>query len=203
MRTMARALVLAAVIFSSTTANAQVGLFGSKIAHHGLYLRGDTGLGFMSTSIGDETFSGLAASFGGALGGSIVPNLIIAGHVFGIVAPSPTYSDSEGSVRISGASLMLWGVGPQITYYFMPVNMYASGTLALTRMAITSDYGDYSFEESGSNVGFGSQLAVGKEWWFSPFFGLGLAGQFSFSANDWGGATSTWAGTLVFSATFN
>ena len=56
-------------------------------------------------------------------------------------------------------------------------------------------------------VGFGATLSVGKEWWVSERWGVGIAGQFSFGSNkDKGpGSPPTWTTitpALAFSASF-
>jgi hypothetical protein len=97
----------------------------------------------------------------------------------------------------------LVGVGPNLTYYFMPVNMYASATAAFTRINLTT--GNFTGD---SAWGLGTRLSLGKEWWVSDHWGLGLAGHFSYSANksdttDTAQMINTWGVGLSFSATYN
>ena len=55
--------------------------------------------------------------------------------------------------------------------------------------------------------GLGLKLAVGKEWWVSDHWGIGVAGQFFISRNDDPDATTvkltTLGGGVAFSATYN
>ena len=178
--------------------------------HFGFFLRPDLGVGYMATSeptgtaLGDMTVSGLAGVFGFAIGGAIQENVILAAHVYDGVIVNPTVSLSSGqSATASNASLTMVGIGPEFTYYWMPSNVYFSGTLALTRISLTANGTDTS-----SNVGFGMRLAVGKEWWVSDHWGLGLAGHATSSWNqDSGGGNqptlTTWAFAIAFSATYN
>jgi len=176
--------------------------------HVGLFLRPDLGVGFMSTAqptgtaSGNITMSGPAGVFGFIIGGAVAENIILGAHFYDsvIVNPSVSYSGQLGNT--SDTSLALYGMGPAFTYYWMPSNIYLSATLALTRMTLTVN--GYSGD---SSVGLGTRLAVGKEWWVSDHWGLGLAGHLSSSWNDSGdysGTTlSTWAFAVAFSATYN
>jgi len=60
---------------------------------------------------------------------------------------------------------------------------------------------------SDSNVGFGLQLALGKEWKVSEKWGLGVVGQLTFAVNDDSTPNpptfTTFAFTVAFSATYN
>jgi hypothetical protein len=178
--------------------------------HLGFFLRPDLGLGYMSTSeptgtsAGDLTISGVAGVFGFVVGGAIQENMIVGVHLYDGVIANPKVSLSSGqSATTSNTSLAMVGIGPEFTYYWMPSNIYFSGTVALTRMALTANGKD-----SNSNAGFGTRLALGKEWWVSDHWGLGLAGHVSFSSNqDSGGGSppklTTWVFGLAFSATYN
>ncbi len=153
--------------------------------HFGFFLRPDLGAGYMVTSeptgttSGDLTISGPAGVFGFAIGGAVAENVILAAHLYDGVVVSPNVSLSSGqSVTASNASLTMFGMGPEFTYYFMPANIYFSGMVALTRMSLTANGRD-----SSSNVGFGARLALGKEWWVGDHWGLGLVGHASSSWN--------------------
>ena len=58
-----------------------------------------------------------------------------------------------------------------------------------------------------TNWGFGLRAALGKEWWVSDHWGLGIAGHVSLTVNqDSGTNPPTWTGlgaTVAFSATYN
>jgi hypothetical protein len=176
--------------------------------HVGFFMRPDLGVGFMTTaqptgtSSGNITLSGAAGVFGFVIGGAVAENAILGAHIYDSVIVNPTVSFSGQLGNTSDTSLALYGIGPEFTYYWMPSNIYFSATLALTRMTLTVN--GYSGD---SSVGFGTRLAVGKEWWVSDHWGLGLAGHVSSSWNDSGdysGTTlSTWAFAVAFSATYN
>jgi hypothetical protein len=176
--------------------------------HVGFFLRADLGLGYLSSSesAGNETLtiSG-AAGFGGlAIGGALSENNILAVHIIDAVSTNPNVSSSAGgSSSTSNTTVTLWGIGAEYTRYIMPANVYLSGTLALTRMTVESNG-----NSADTNWGVGGRLALGKEWWVSDHWGLGLAAHLTLSTNEdptAGGSNSltTFGIAAVFSATYN
>jgi hypothetical protein len=204
--------LLAAIALSATAARAQ-GIasrphdFDSTINRHfGFFLRLDLGLGYMhsgATSNGnDVTLSGLAGAFSISLGGAVTENLIIGGHLWDNVVSNPSVSIGSNSGSSNDTTLGLIGFGPQVTYYFMPINIYLSGTAGVGKLTVTTN------GTSGStNAGFAGRLAVGKEWWVSDHWGLGVEGHLSIGINsDSGSSGASWttpAFAIAFCATYN
>lgn len=181
--------------------------------HVGFFFRFDLGLGYLgsrstsaSTSAADLGFDkshGVAGELGLALGGAVAENAILAGHFWVASAFSPRLTAGGAVVPTSGDfSTTLFGIGPSFDYYFMPHNVYLTVTPSLTWLRF-SDFGD----TVDSDVGFGTRVALGKEWWVAPHWGIGLAGWFAFSFNKAGLVSNptwdTYAGGLTFSATIN
>jgi hypothetical protein len=172
--------------------------------HLGFALRLDGGIGYLGTSDSmlDMSIKGVSGSFGFIIGGAVVENFIIAADFWDMVAFSPTFSQGGISVTGTDTAMALVGFGLNLTYYFMPANVYLSVSPSLTSVSLTSN-GTSGSTESG----FGMKIGVGKEWWVGDHWGLGLAGQFFFSNNkDKGTNPPTWstlAGGLAFSATYN
>ena len=178
--------------------------------HAGLFLRLNLGLGYMSSSApADRTFftfdssRGFAGDLGFALGGTPRENFIVAGEFWSTWAASPTLR-SQGATVPSGSTFSnsLHGVGPNLTWYWMPSNTYASVTPSLTWMNFGDVFGSFT-----TDVGFGTRFALGKEWWVGPHWGIGVSSWFVFSLNrEGGGSDATWRtfeGGLAFSATLN
>ncbi|GEJ56826.1 outer membrane beta-barrel protein [Anaeromyxobacter diazotrophicus] len=205
MRNLSKALVALALALGAAGAQAQVQSPTSH-RHDGFYLRLDLGLGYMHQKEpqtgGDLEISGAAGEFGVAVGGALQDNLILAGHLFGMSISDPKVSVGGVQQASSLSSSTLVGIGPQLTYYFMPANVYVSGTLALTRLSTRN-----SGVDGNSEWGGGLQLAVGKEWWVSDDWGLGVAAQLFGSSNKDQGTNaptiSTWGAAVAFSATYN
>jgi hypothetical protein len=175
--------------------------------HVGTYVRFDGGLGYSSTSfkldrgvgLEDVTFSGVAIAFGGSVGGAVSENLILGGRFFLVAAPNPSVSISGLSGTSQDTTLSTIGLGPELTYYFMPANVYLSATVALTRQVLT-----YQNTSGNSDLGFGFQAGVGKQWWLGPTWSLGVGGQFTFSSNSDSGQTiSNFSAAGVVSVSMN
>lgn len=174
--------------------------------HLGFFLRLDGGLGYAgsSTSVAGASASmtGVAIPFGLVIGGAVSENFIIAGDLWGISAVSPTYSLGGQSASASNSNFGLGGIGLNLTYYFMPHNIYLSVTPSLVGLSVR-----VSGSSSSSQAGFGAKVGLGKEWWVGDHWGIGIAGQFFLGINsDTGTNPPTWTtlgGGLAFSATYN
>jgi hypothetical protein len=174
--------------------------------HLGGFVRPDLGFGYLTTSGSlsgmDATISGVAGTFGIAVGGAISENQVLAFHLWDMVVTNPTITSGSNTASNVNATLTLIAFGPEYTTYSKD-NFYASFSPALTRASITSNG-----STTDTNYGFGLRTALGKEWWVSDHWGLGLAAHVSFSVNQVSGSTNppTWTGwgaTIAFSATYN
>jgi hypothetical protein len=202
-------------------------------AHDGFFLRMSVGGGYLGTrddrSAGNPTFHGGAGAFALALGGAVGDNVIIYGEAIGQQVDNGELklSYSRDQHREDGhdviGSMGLYGGGPGLAYYFMPYNTYISGTLLFTRLVWSED--DLGEEDSTednvySEPGVGFSVSVGKEWWVSRNWGLGVAARLNYSANEqasdqslarFGDTTrslrdrrfDTWGISVALSATFN
>lgn len=176
--------------------------------HSGFFVRPDFGVGFMSASTssngGALGISGVTALTSVAVGTTVAENHQLAIHLMNGVAMNPSLSYAGFSGAMGGTQLTMWGIGPEYTYYFMPDNIYVSGTLALTQMSL-----GMGFLSMQSDWGLGTRLAVGREWCVAEHWGVGVAGHLSLSSNQNAGlsgdsfAMTTWALGLVLSATYN
>ncbi len=199
--------------------------------HDGFFLRLSAGGGYLGArderGTGNATFHGGAGSFALALGGAVSDNLIIYGEGLGQQVDTGELKLAydrrrDGSFNVKG-SMGLYGGGPGLAYYFMPYNTYVSGTLLFTRLVWSED--DLGEEDSEadneySEPGVGLSLSVGKEWWVSSNWGLGVAARLNYSSNEhasnrpldrFGDTTQssgdrrfdTWGVSVALSATFN
>jgi hypothetical protein len=172
-------------------------------------VRPDIGLGAMATfqsnaspTEGDVTLSGGAGMFGVIVGYAVSENLILGLHVFDTFESNPNVSFSSGlSGGTSNTSISLFGIGPSMTYYW-PSNYYLTATVHLSRLSITVDGAD-----TNANTGFGARMVVGREWWISDHWGLGLNGQVGYAnngdPNPNGSSLHSFVAGLMFSATYN
>jgi hypothetical protein len=197
-------LVAAALLAAGGVAYAQ----GGARTHDGFFLQLDLGAGYLRSEFDEGGFSQLMDGGAGELsvsvGYNVVPNFIIGGQFWGA-------SVSDADVEVNGVaqtgsdvSFGLGGIGVNLTYYFMPLNLYVQATPTLTTLS-----GEIDNQDVEADTGFGIRLAVGKEWWVSDNWALGLNVQAAFSSNDdevpggpSGSFASQWYG-VAFSATYD
>jgi len=173
--------------------------------HLGFFLRLDGGIGYMNSSASSggvsESISGVSSDFGVAVGGAVAENFILAADLWANAAYSPNVTLGGASATVYGNASLV-GLGLNLTYYFMPANVYLSVSPSLTAVGLS-----VNGVSSSTQAGFGGKIALGKEWWVGDHWGLGVAGHFLFSINnDQGPNPPTWttlAGGVAFSATLN
>lgn len=109
----------------------------------------------------DDGFTGVGPSIGIILGGVVAPNLIIHGEISGSVVNEPDIeADGESFETNDDVSMAMVGIGPGVTYYFMPLNIYVGGSVLAMGANLQVD-GDDIIETDG---GFGAVLRAGKEF---------------------------------------
>jgi hypothetical protein len=176
--------------------------------HDGFYLGVQLGFGGLKSTGGNMELSGTSGSFAVALGFSIVDNLVLFGQVFDDVAVSPKVTLSGQPTSLSGTgtqAMIAYGAG--LAYYLMPINGY---------LAVTAGVGDLNYEVTGGTAGTQTlttqkgpvfRFSVGKEWWVSTDWGLGLSlNLVKGSMKDQGTNPVTFSSTaysVAFSATYN
>lgn len=147
--------------------------------HDGFFLR--LGLGPAGV-IGDASLdgehsldvNGPGAVLDIAIGGVVAPNLALHGTLTTFAAAEPEVDiKGIGSGTLEDTNFNVSTVGIGLTWYAMPLNLYVSGSAIALQLSLTDRDGDQLAE---SDTGFGGQIAVGKEWWVSEEWGLGVAG---------------------------
>jgi opacity protein-like surface antigen len=202
------AAVAAAALLAAPAARAQSGVH----THDGLYLHLEVGVGALASSASQGgtklELSGGGGGFGLSLGGAVTPNLVLAGQLWSNAVSKPTAKlNGTKLATTSSDSFGLAGIGLEVTYYVMPLNLYLTAVPTAATLSMKSD------GTSGSTkTGFALKLAVGKEWWVSDNWGLGLNVQYIYGTNKdkddvnatFPGATFTsgWFG-VALSGTYN
>lgn len=175
--------------------------------HDGFFLRLAPGIGVMSSSetVGANKFeySGTSGLFNFAIGGAIFENFIV--HLDLSAA-----SISEPKLEVNGKSVdntsndhatSLLGIG--LTYYF-PSNIYLTGAAGRANTEVRANGKTYRTDN-----GYGFNLMLGKEWWVSENWGLGVAGQWLYTKcpdKPFAGSTPDVKASslgILFSATYN
>ncbi len=164
--------------------------------HDGFFLRLVPGFGYsqISLSLPDdmlpEQFKGKDAfSFSGGLtlansiqiGGAVSDNVIIFGESGGVTITNASVKVFDEEVDDPGdVSILFGGIGPGITYYFMPDNIYISVTI----LANITNVDMEGSKLAESDIGFGFNFMAGKEWWVGEQWGLGVSLYFRYGSHS-------------------
>lgn len=161
-------------------------------------------MGFSNTKLSSNgspsKMSGETADVNFAIGGIVSPNLALHATLYGWLIQDPDVEVAGVNEKANGdLDLSAFGVG--LTYYFMPSNIYISGSLGL---------GKLSSEELAA-VGETKEypvfdLTVGKEWWVGSSWGLGMAGAIIYHSLPEKNSDGSWSGLSLavrFTATLN
>jgi hypothetical protein len=177
---------------------------GERDHEDGFFLRLSGGGGGAGTSVdvlgSNFEMSGASGDINLAIGAIVAPNLALHGTVFGWLVSDPDvkFAGASGSAN---ADLGFNAIGGGLTYYFMPVNIYLSGSLGVGNLTV--DSGSVSAK---SEAGLGMDFTAGKEWWVSSKWALGVAGGFNYHSIADKDLDHNWSGTsfaLRFTATMN
>ena len=183
---------------------------GGSHEHDGFYLRMQ--LGFANarskrtgySDIPDLEVSGSGTTFRIDIGGAIKENLILFGVLGGISIQDPDVKKDTFSGTMKNTTYSINDVGVGLTYYIMPANIFLGGSFNIAKIKadIGIVEGVYIRYESDSVCGL--YLNIGKEWWVSDNWGLGVGGfgYFGEIPGDDGTIKNTAFG-LFFSATYN
>ena len=197
------------VSYGQVASTVEAGDDDAKHKHDGFYLRLTTGIG-STTSIekveGDELgISGVSTNITMGIGYAVVENLILNLDIFGSIVTDPTVEVNGEEIGEADAELTVSNTGIGATYYIMPTNVYFAGSIARASGKIESKWG-----KTESEAGYGINIVIGKEWWVSDNWGIGVAGQlFHTVLSDENVITGevydlkTTSLGILFSATFN
>jgi hypothetical protein len=195
--TMLLASTLAATAWSAE--NHEDGLF--------VRLSGGAGYGLVSVDESEKLeLYGITTEFNIAVGAIIKPNLILHGTLWGW---SPIHTEARFASNTLGGShdVEVVAFGPGATYYFMPANLYLSFSIGFATLDAKVEAPDGSILRDSAR-GFALDFTVGKEWWKSDNWGVGVAGDFGYLniENSLPGAKEVWTGGqlgLRLTATYN
>ncbi|MCF0224770.1 MAG: outer membrane beta-barrel protein [Fibrobacter sp.] len=173
--------------------------FAESHTHDGFFLNLALGAGYQKTTLSthDEDFDvagGLGSpAFNFKIGGRIVDNLILHASIINMYS-AKVYKQLKDDYSMIGESMM----GAGVTYY-LPYNFFGTASLGMGRVfSVEDDDLDYS------DYGFGLQAGVGKEWWVSDNWGLGVSAMFTYVSVSEDHVDCSAPGiAIMFSATYN
>jgi hypothetical protein len=188
---------------------------GTK-THDGFYLRMHFGIGYgaMSASDGPQIakFSGSDISFGLSGGLALTDNLVLYGTFLSTGIINPTAQVGGAVINNPNVDIQYFALGGGLAYYLEPMNLYFSGALLANQIDLNDTSGGTKTQLTETQFGVGFQGIVGKEWWVSDNWGLGLAGELVYGQMKdkhdtfQSGHPPTWSAAsfaLLFSATYN
>ena len=138
------------------------------------------------------------------IGYAFVENFIVSLDFFGNVIVDPDVLVNGQEINDADVELTMGNVGLGMTYYFMPSNFYLSGSIGLASGELETDFGTYD-----TDLGYGINLAIGKEWWVSDNWGLGVVSHLYYSSipDEYAIGKVSYLNfasvAVLFSATFN
>ena len=175
--------------------------------YDGASVRLSAGLGYWHTGFSRPQLSGTPAAdasgltgtpitLGFAIGGIARHNFKVFGEVLGSFARDPSVKNSLDKMSTWPGIYGLISIGPGVSYYFDQLNMYASGTLTITRL-----FG----KEIDAKIGWGANLAIGKEWWASTDWRTGVVAvlQYARADDEYRGTSVSLVPSLRLSATWH
>jgi hypothetical protein len=176
--------------------------------HDGFFLQVHVGIsatGFSSKQAGVKTnYAGGGISSGVAIGGVIAHNLVLYAAFFGTETGSPDKQVAGASVTSDLGQIGVGAFGPGLAYYFERCNLYLSAAFGLAGFT-ANDGGGVKVDSAKSGSAF--DFMVGKEWWVSHDWGVGIAGELmAASLKDKNTPGLTWSASglsILFSATYN
>jgi hypothetical protein len=158
-----------------------------------------------SSGTSELNLKGTGVGLGVAVGGALVDNLILYGEFSFLSVESPTRTIDGVASNTSDVGISSGAIGPGLAYYFPSLNLYLSATVGMSK-ADTRDRGSNTTIAS-TDWGFGFSGMVGKEFWVSTNWGLGVAFQYRHAKMRDHGGDSPFIYendlALVGSATFN
>ena len=159
------------------------------------------------------TYSGPGGILDFKIGGAIAPNLILSGDFIGRSVSGPKAQSVGGTEDLDDDVVLADGtLGLGLTYYVMPANIFFSGTVGVGRFVLTNPTDDADDDESiETNPGLSIHAKIGKEFWVSDNWGLGVAAGYGWlgakrdesSDADFNGEYSSHKFYVLFNTTFN
>lgn len=151
--------------------------------HNGFYLSMNLGPTFLSVkdqlsdsyiSPYNREYNGMGVMLDLKLGWALKENLILHATLISNIMNDPTTKNKHplyeefSSIVDMGDEL----IGAGVTYYLMPSNILLSCSMGVGQFSVTDTQGMH--KNINSESGFAMQLKLGKEWWVSKNWGLGV-----------------------------
>jgi hypothetical protein len=182
------------------------GAAGEPRAHDGgFFLRLAPGAGYARTGLTEDgdrlALKGLTGNFDMAIGAVVTKNLALHATLggWGLVDPTVQFNGLSETADDASVTMVMFGAG--LTYYLGRSNTYLTASAGASTLTL-----DFEGDRSDSDTGFAFEAGIGKEWWVSDRWGIGLSGTAGYHSIPPGDASTNFSGpsfAVRFSATFN
>ena len=195
----------AVLVFGGALASAAAQAGEPQSHDRGFFLRVAPGGGFARTAIdeaGDRfELRGFSGSLDVAVGATVAKNFALHGNVgaWSVVDPTLRFNGEEDAVEDAAVTLVSYGAG--FTWYFGSSNAYLTAWAGAAELEF-----EFEGDEESSESGFAFEVGLGKEWWVSDRWGLGVSASAGYHSVPPGDAASNFKGpsfAVRFSATLN
>lgn len=124
----------------------------------------------------DLTFKGIGALMDIKIGGAIKENLILHATLTSSTLSGPEIESNGKTEKATNKITIGEGmIGVGCTYYTF-INYFATASVGLGNFTMVNSVESYN---ASTNRGFSGQIKIGKEWWVSKKWGLGVAATYS------------------------
>lgn len=150
--------------------------------HDGFFLGVQLPLGFQQSAMDTSTMSGFSSGLNLLAGGAVHRDVIVYGELSVAMVSNPKLENDVNSAELENVNVADRGVGAGALYYIMPWNVYVGGSLLLStfNLQVVDSEGD-ELAETESDLGIGAAARVGKEFWVSDNWALGVGLQARFA----------------------
>jgi hypothetical protein len=162
----------------------------------GLHLEARIGAGRLWTGSGEHAISGTSLPLGLWIGTALTRRLVL----YGALTYAHVFSPTSGSPSLHAVDF--YGFGPGVKYYIASTNVFLSGALLLSQLRIDDDE---SYYVQHTHWGLSADISLGREFWLSHHWGLGIAGNLLLGKMSKGddGTDTTKGLSLLALATYN
>ena len=183
-----------------------VAIAGEPRSHDGgFFFRIAPGGGYSRTAAEEEgdriALKGVSGNFDAAIGAMVKNNFAIHATLGGwsLIDPTVEFNGQEEVVNKTSMTMVMIGGG--FTYYLGPSNTYLTASVGASTLSF-----EFEGESHDSDTGVAFEVGLGKEWWVSDRWGIGLSGTAGYHSVPTGDSAGHFKGpsfAVRFSATFN
>jgi hypothetical protein len=183
-----------------------VAIAGEPRSHDGgFFFRVAPGGGYSRTALEEEgdriALKGASDNVDIAIGAVVKKNFAVHATLGGWALIDPTVEFNGQEEVVKNTSMTMVVIGGGFTYYLGPSNTYLTASVGASTLSF-----EFEGKSHDSDTGVAFEVGLGKEWWVSDRWGIGLSGTAGYHSVPTGDSASHFKGpsfAVRFSATFN